>query len=470
METVNNLRTTVEQLFKFDRQLLGPGYDAALEYLNLLIPLETIEIPSGTQFGTWTVPEEWVAREAWVKFNGEKIIDFAANPLSLVVYSLPFKGVVSKEELLNHLHFSDTLPDATPYTFKFYDRDWGFSVPKNMLQAKTSEEVVYDEQVVNGKISITQELKTTWEDTLPEGEYEVFIDTEFKPGVMKLGVHTIPGETDREILIFAHLDHPQQANDNLSAVACLLDLSKKLKSKHTIKLVFCPETIGSQAYAYTQDLSKVECVIAVDICGNDNTIMLQKAWDTEARINRVAHCALQIAGKSFRKGKFRTSIGSDETVFNDPLIGIPGILLSTWPYDEYHTDADTPDKINYEKIQEMADLIVSIVDIYDKDYVPVRQFKGPLMRSKYGMQSTKLVNLNFDYLFYNMDGEKSLAELCAEFEMPFNEVYDKLEPIINDAQILRTDTRKGRKPEVAGKKPATVLRKANVGGKRRKVS
>lgn len=402
------MKTALEQLFKMDRQLLGAGYDNALEYLNHLIGLEVIEVPSGTRLGTWTVPDEWVAKEAWVKYKGKKILDFSKNPLSLMVYSTPIKKTVTKEELLKHLYSHDGLKDATPYVFQFYDRDWGFCIPEEKKEK------------------------------LKDGDYEVFIDTETKPGILKLGVHTIPGKSEREILVFAHLDHPHQANDNLSGVVCLLDLAKKLRPEHTVKLVFCPETIGSQAYAYTQDLSKVDFAIAVDVCGNDADVLFQKAFDEEARLNRVVHCALQVASRPYRKGKFRTSIGSDETVFNDPIIGIPGIMLSRWPYPEYHSDQDTPEKIDYKRIEEMADLIVTIVDIYERDFIPVRLFKGPLMRSRYKIQSpVKRVNLIYDYFFYMMDGKKSLAELCADLEINFEDFYQLCEKLTNDSQLLR---------------------------------
>lgn len=402
------MKDALEQLYKFDRQLLGSGYDNALNFIDHLIGIETIDIPSGTELGTWTVPEEWVVKEAWVKFNGEKILDYAQNPLSLVVYSLPFKGTVTREELQQHLHHAEDSDEVTPYTFKFYERDWGFSMPKIEMA---------------------------------DGEYEVFIDTEFRPGTMKLGVHTISGKSDREVLIFAHLDHPHQANDNLSGVVCLLELANKLKCDHTIKLVFCPETIGSQAYAYTQDLSKVDFVIAVDICGNDSSIMFQKSWDDEHRINRVVHCALQVAGKPYRKGKFRTSIGSDETVFNDPLIGVPGVLFTTWPYPEYHTDRDTPEIINYEKISEVADLIVKTIEIYEKDYIPERLFKGPLMRSRYKIQSPiKRVNLIWDYLVYLMDGKRHLSEICADMETSFDQVYEAMEKVVADGKLKKNDS------------------------------
>lgn len=424
---MEHLKTAVEELFKMDRQLMGPGYESGLEYLNHLIGLDIIETPSGTKAGSWTVPDEWIAKQAYLSKDKMTLLDHALNPLSLVVYSNPFKGKVSKEELLKHLHYSDVLPEATPYVFKFYDRDWGFCAPK------------------------------VFRDNLEDGDYEVFIDTEFRPGKMKIGVHTIKGKSDREILLFAHLDHAWQANDNLSGIACLLDVVTKIKAEHTIKIIFCPETIGSQAYAYTQDISKVDFVIAVDICGNDQPLLLQKSWNQEDRINRVAHCALQVQGRSYRKGLFRTCIGSDETVFNDPLIGIPGILLTTWApeWKEYHTSEDTPEKLDYSKIQEFADYIVKVISIYERDYIPERQFKGPLMRSRFGLQSpSKALNLNWDYFIYSMDGERSLAELCAEFELNFDYVHSVFDKIIKDGFIKcrSLDSGKGPVKKAAGKK------------------
>ena len=449
---MENLKTLIETLTPMNRCLLGSGYDSALEYLKHLINLEVIEIPSGTQYGTWTVPDEWIVRDAWVKFKGEKIIDYQKEPLGLIVGSLPFNGKVTLDELKKHLRYDNDNPDVTPYVMNFYEKDWGFCVPKNQIKAKLvkddcdgCEPVLKAFDPEAGKVAIQGDKPAETVDRLEQGEYEVFIDTEWKPGKIKLGVHTIKGNSDREILLFAHLDHPFQANDNLSAVACLVDLAIKLKCEHTIKIIFCPETIGSIAYAHTQDISKVDFVIAVETCGNVGPILLQKSWNPLDKINRVAHCALQIMGKTYKKGQFRAALGSDETVFNDPNIGIPGLLISRFPYKEYHTAWDTPDKINYEMIKETGDLIMKIIDIWEKDFVPVRKFKGPLMRSRFGLQSfSKHVNLNYDYLFYNMDGKRSLAELCAEFEMNFDVLHDTLKKIAEDGQISGIDT--GKEP------------------------
>ena len=404
-----------------NRCLLGEGYDNALKFIDHLIPLEILEFPSGTKLGTWTVPDEWIVRDAWVKDpDGNKIADYKKNPLSLVVGSTPQDFHCELNTLRKYWHYSDENPDATPYVFKYYDNTWGFSFPKNEL------------------FEPRQENDVKIRDKLPEGDYKIFIDSEYKPGVMKLGVHTIPGKSEREILLFAHLDHPYQANDNLSAVACLVDLASKIKAEHTIKIVFCPETIGSVAYALTQDLTKVDFMIAIDICGNPGSILLQKSFDVEDKINRVAHLAIHSFSETYRKGAFRNTIGSDEYVFNDPQIGVPGIMLSTHPYREYHTDQDTPEKIDYEQIEKMGKIIEKIIEIWEKDYTPVKKVKGQLMRSKYGIQTpSPQVNLSWDYLWYNIDGKKTLVELCTEYGLNFDFVYDTFKKLLKDKIIKK---------------------------------
>ena len=408
------MKTIIEDLFKLDRQLLGSGYNSSLIYINQLIPLSVLEFQSGTKIGTWEIPEEWVVHEAWLKHNGKIILDYKKEPLSLVVGSLPFEGKVDRKTLLTHMHYSDVQPDAFPYEYKFYEKDWGFTIPKDRVY-----------KVVDGKNEFI----------LPDDEYEVCIKTEYKPSVMKIGVHTIQGKTDKEILLFAHLDHPWQANDNLSGVAALIDLVKHIKPyqyEHTIKLVFCPETIGSTAYALSQDTSRVDFVIALDCVGNVNKdgILLHRSFDTTSRVNNCAHLAMRQSAEGFRHAPFRSSIGSDEYAFNDPKIGIPGLMLSTHPYPEYHTSKDTPDIIDYKTIEKVQRIIINTIRYYEEDFIPVPNFKGPLHRSKFGIQHTgKGINMAWDYLIYSMDGIKPLSELCNEFGLNFEytkELLDKL--------------------------------------------
>lgn len=438
----------IKDLYPLNRCLLGEGYDNALEYLKHLLKLEVIEIPSGTQLETWTVPDEWVVRDAWIKYKGKKILDYKDDPMCLMIGSEPFSGEVKLEELKDHLIVSDERPDEIPYTFSFYEKNWAFGIPKNVALKKKgnfwkklgdicAECKDYGDGKISVRINGLKTDATKYKDALPKGKYEVFIDSEFRPGKMKIGVHTIPGKLDKEILLFAHLDHPFQANDNLSGVACLVNIANKIKTDYTVKIIFCPETIGSIGYALTQDISKVEFMIAVDICGNNNTLLVQKSFDNYNKLNRVLHCALQTIGRPYRKGNFRNVIGSDEYVFNDPIIGIPGLLLTRFPYSEYHTTADTPEIINYEMIKETQEVILKIIEVWEKDYIPKRNFKGPLMRSRYGLQSfNSQINLNYDYLIYHIDGKKSLAELCGELEFSFDHIYAILEKLKAEGKIV----------------------------------
>lgn len=461
----------VETLAPMDRYLLGSGYDNALEYIKHLIDLEIIPFASGTKIGTWTVPNEWIIRGASLKYvgtdasapqEGPDLLDYKNNPLSVVMGSRGINTRLSKDELRKHWHYSDDKPESFPFEFALYDPEaWGFCLPQTKLRKEVGE-VKPDEGIEIEGVEYTPKFT----DALPEGYYDIEIDAEYQPGTMKLGVHTIKGESDREILLFAHLDHPFQANDNISGVACLIDLASKLKTKHTIKIIFCPETIGSIAYALTRDVSKVDFVIAVDICGNTNSILLQKAFDAEARINRVAHVALMGMGESYRKGQFRNSIGSDEYAFNDPLVGIPGIMLSSWPYPEYHTSFDTADRIDYAQIEKTGDAIEKIISTYERDFIPVRNFKGPLMRSKYRVQTpNKQVNLSWDYFIYAMDGKKTLAELCSDYGLNFEYTLTAIEAMIHDGFISRLDVGQVGQSEVAGKKHAALQGKANVSDK-----
>lgn len=468
------MKELIENLYPMNACLLGEGYDSRLEYLKHLLPLDVIEIPSGTKVGTWTVPDEWIVRDAFVRKEGseEKIIDYKKNPLHLAIGSTPQHQFLELKDLKDHLLYMDDMSDSIPYSYMFYNDSWGFSVAKNDIKTKLvydadgnliceggtcfPELKDFDESV--GKVTIEGvEYKPKFKDSLEEGIYEVFIDTEYKPGTMKIGVHTIKGVSEREILLFAHLDHPYQANDNLSAVACLVDLATKLKAEHTIKIIFCPETIGSVAYAHTQDISKVDFVIAVDICGNDNTLLLQKSFDAEHRLNRVSHVAVQGLGQNYRKAGFRNVIGSDEYVFNDPLINIPGIMISRFPYKEYHTADDTPDKINYDKILDTGKAIQEIIRVWEADYIPKRNFKGPLMRSKYGIQTPNpQLNLSYDYFFYSLDGKKSIAELCCEFGLNFDFTLAAMNKMLEDGQICRVDSGEVKKPKTTRKKSKGV--------------
>lgn len=425
----------VKDLYPMNRTLVSSDYDSALKYIGKLIDLNIIEIPSGTKCWTWTVPQQWEVKDAWVKYKNKKIIDFKKEPMSLMIGSIPVHGTVKLKELKNHIHTDEEKPDATPFAYNYYEKDWGFSVPFSQLKK------------FDGK------------------EYEVFIDSEYKDGTLKIGEHTIKGKTDREVLVIVHLDHPYQANDGLSQVVMAVDMAHRIKRdykfKHTIKILFLPETIGSIAYCKTQDISKVDFVITADIVGNDGSIVLQRDYNRNRKLNQAAWLALREynikSGKNAtpQMTEFRGIIGADEYVFSDPLIDIPAIFFTKYQpstpmnpdegYPEYHTNKDTPDIVKEENVRGVQDVILRTIEMMEQDWIPKRLFKGPLMRSRYGIQtSVKSTNRQWDYLIYSIDGKHSVVELAVMNQLDFIEVNDLLTKLKEDGQISMLNNSKGR--------------------------
>jgi len=379
----------LNKLFKLNRTLVGSGFDEALQIIKKELPeMKIHKFNTGDDYGTWTIPYNWEVKDFWIKKNGKKL-----KNIQLVCGSLPVKGKITLEELKKHLYYDPDRMNAIPYVYKYYEKDWGFTT--------------------NGDNYIS----------LKKGKYEVFIDSEYSYGTLKMGEYVIPGN-EKEILIMVHLDHPYQANDNLSGVEVAVRLAKRLKCKHTIRIVFVPETIGSVVYAYTQDLSKVEFGITMDMVGNDNTILMQQTFAETEKINKAGTMAMSIVSpETYRKAPFRAPLGADEYILNDPLVGVPTILFSRYPYHEYHSNLDTLDIIKEDKLEETFKVVEKTIKIIENDWTPKREFKGPLMRSRFNVQQlTKEQNRKYDYFFYLMDGNRTLLDLSYACQLNFDEM------------------------------------------------
>jgi len=395
----------IEDLFNLNRTLIGEGYDKSLAYLKKLLPeMRVLEFKTGEEYGTWKIPQRWEVKDAWVKYKGKKIIDYKKEPLSLLVYSQSIHRIVQLDELKKHLCFHSEIKNAVPYNFQYYEPTWAFNITLEQYEK------------------------------LKEGDYEVFIDTEYSDSTMKIGEYILKGG-EREILIISHIDHPFQANDNLSGVELAVDLAKQLKCQHTVKFIFLPETIGSIVYAYTQDLSKVDFGIMLDMVGNDNTPLMQQTFFEAEKINQAGAMAMSIISPNcYRVAPFRSLTGADEYTFNDPKINIPTILLSRYPYKEYHTNLDIPNIIKDSKLKEMGEIVKKTIEIMEADWIPERTFKAPLMRSRYKVQQiTPEENRKLDYFFYLMDGKRSVLELSYSCRLNFDKMNELLKKLQRDA-------------------------------------
>src|ERR1044071_3693483 len=107
MDTIPNgeeIYQLIETLYPICRSITGNGFRETMKILKNHIPLNLIEVPTGTKVFDWTVPKEWNIRDAYVKnSNGEKIVDFQNSNLHILNYSVPYNGKVRLAELKEHL-------------------------------------------------------------------------------------------------------------------------------------------------------------------------------------------------------------------------------------------------------------------------------------------------------------------------------------------------------------------------------
>ena len=103
MTVGNQMYLWAKDLFPICRSITGPGTRKTLRYIKKIIPkLNIRSIKSGTKVFDWTIPKEWIIRDASIKdIKGNRIIDFKKNNLHVVGYSEPVNKILSKQKTDN---------------------------------------------------------------------------------------------------------------------------------------------------------------------------------------------------------------------------------------------------------------------------------------------------------------------------------------------------------------------------------
>ena len=205
-------------------------------------------------------------------------------------------------------------------------------------------------------------------------------------------VMLLPGDDPRfkdEYLIFgAHFDHlgmggpgsssrkpdtvavHHGADDNASGVAMLIELAGKFagtRDSHKKSLIFLSFSgeelgiLGSKYYADhpEEDLSKTEVMINLDMVGR-----LKETKDLQIGGVGTADGLKDIASGLYDTNKLKiayTEEGSgpsDHSAFYAK--DVPVLFFTTGAHEDYHTPSDTWDKINYDGMLTVADLIYKI--------------------------------------------------------------------------------------------------------------
>jgi aminopeptidase-like protein len=291
-------------------------------------------------------------------------------------------------------------PGAIPYSYSYYRRDWGMSLPYNEYRQ------------------------------LEEGDYEVEIHTSFEPGEMKVIEHVLPGDSERSIIISAHLDHPGQVSDGLGGVAMGVALMKRLATlpsrRYTYRLVILPENIGSAAYLhhYRDSLDILEYAVFLEMVTNKGRLTLQQSKRGNTQLDRLAELAIAKHEPAYGVGPFRQVICNDEINFDGPGIHIPTVTLTRWPYPEYHTSDDNPGAVSGTYLLRSLEITFELISYLEQNVYPMRKYQANLMFGPHGLYEDLNADDTVERVMLEFEGEKSVLEIAESLNVPFERVAD----------------------------------------------
>jgi len=402
------MHALVTDLYPICRSITGDGFRKTLGRLQQLVPLEIHEVPTGTPVFDWTVPREWNIRDAWVaNSRGERVIDFQSHNLHVVNYSTPVRKRMTLSELRPHLFSNPEHPDWIPYRTSYYKESWGFCLTHRQLQA------------------------------LPDGEYDVCIDSTLAPGNLTWGEFLLPGESSDEVLLSCHSCHPSLANDNLAGMAVAINLARRLAERPrrlSYRFLFIPGTIGSIAWlAQNQDkVDRIKHGLVLSCLGDRGSPTYKRSRRGDALIDRAASHVLRHSGD-------HTIIdfvpyGYDERQYCSPGFDLAVGCLTRTPngkYPEYHTSADNLEFVSPEHLAHSLCACEAILDVLENDgrYRNLNPHCEPQLgrRGLYsgvaGKSELPSMELALLWVLNQSDGDHGLLDIAERSGLEFNVIH-----------------------------------------------
>lgn len=411
------------ELYPICRSITGHGVRQTLDILGRVTALARSEVATGTAVLDWTVPKEWNIADAYVKnASGERVIDFKQHSLHVLNYSAPIRATLPLGELKKNIFTLPDQPDLIPYRTSYYAERWGFCMSHRALEA------------------------------LPDGDYDVCIESTLADGSLTYAEHVHPGESEEEVLLCAHTCHPSLANDNCSGMALLAHLAAAmapLKTRYTYRFLFAPGTIGAITWLARNEhgaAKRVKHGLVLSCVGDAGGPTYKRTRRGDAPIDRVMARALkQVAPRANIIDFF--PYGYDERQYNSPGFNLDVGLFqrsqfATFP--EYHTSGDNMAFIAPEHLETSLRIVAQAIDALENDvrYINTAPQGEPQLgrRGLYaaigGDKDSYSSNMAMLWILNLSDGEHSLADIAERSGLALEKV-EATAALLKEKGLLR---------------------------------
>lgn len=402
----------VRELFPICRSITGEGVRQTLSRLGELIPLQTHEVPTGTQVFDWTIPKEWNIQDAFIKDRtGRRVVDFKENNLHVVNYSVPVRARMTLRDLRPHLHSLAAHPDWIPYRTSYYTEAWGFCLAHRVLES------------------------------LPDDEYEVVIDSSLGDGTLTFAECVVPGRLEDEFLISTHVCHPSMANDNLSGVMVAAMLARILgsaKPRYTYRFLFLPGTIGAITWLALNEFAarKVKHGLVLACVGDRGDIHYKRSRRLNADIDRAVEHVLRTRHEPFAVEDF-SPYGYDERQFCSPGfdLSVGGFRRSPGgQFAEYHSSADDTDFVSAPHLAHSLGTLLEVIDLIESDL----RFRNlsPMGEPQLGRRgllpaANETAQLALLWMLNLSDGRAGMLDVAERSGLPFGDLRTAAQALLD---------------------------------------
>ena len=415
----------IRTLYPVCRSITGDGFRQTLRTVQRHIPLQLCEVPSGSRAFDWTVPKEWNIRDAYIKDpQGRKVVDFTQSNLHVMSYSTPIHATMPLATLRDHLFSIPEKPKLIPYRTSYYNENWGFCLPHELLMS------------------------------LPEGEYEVCIDSTLADGSLTYGEYVLGGSSSEEILVSCHCCHPSLCNDNLSGIALSTALAKlltPLTRRYSYRFLFIPGAIGSITWLSRNEekAAAVRHGLVVACVGDGGHLTYKKSRRGDAEIDRAAIHVLKHRGGPHEVREF-SPYGYDERQYCSPGFNLAVGSLTRTPhgaFPQYHTSADNLDFVQGSFLADSLSAYLDVLHVLEENrtYRSLNAKCEPQLgrRGLYsaigGRTDSPAREMALLWVLNQADGEHSLLDTAEKAGLPFDAV-DRAARLLHGHRLLEECT------------------------------
>jgi aminopeptidase-like protein len=141
-------------------------------------------------------------------------------------------------------------------------------------------------------------------------------------------------------------------------------------------------------------------------------------------------------------------IANDERQFNAPGVRVPMLSLSrveppsspTRPYRQYHSSHDTPAIVTQERLEASRDLVLALLQAWERNQYVVNNFKGEIFCSGYGIWVDYRLNPEGHRRLFEImercDGEHTIADIAFELGISFQAIWEVVRIATRKKQLV----------------------------------